>query len=89
VMSESADMAQWRVAYIDTVRNLHKRERHIAMAGCLLGVLLMAAGGFMEGAPSWLRWAGLAVIAPSWALFVYVVVSRTRYVRAHPFDPGS
>jgi hypothetical protein len=29
----------------------------------------------------------MAAVALGWALFAYVQVRRTRYARAHPFDP--
>lgn len=80
-------LIQKRIAYVDHLRNMHKNKRLAGFAGCLVGVLLMVAANYMAGVPHWLRWVGLAVVAPSWLLFIYVMVSRTAYVRAHPFDP--
>jgi hypothetical protein len=86
-LTDNPAVMQQRIAYMDHIRNLHKGKRLAGYVGCLIGVLLMVLSAFMTGAPHWLRWVGLAVIAPSWLLFLYVMVSRTNYVRAHPFDP--
>jgi hypothetical protein len=40
-------------------------------------------------APFWAVVAGLVTIGAGWLLFAYVIIRRTRYVRAHPFDPQS
>jgi cell division protein FtsW (lipid II flippase) len=86
-MMDDPTLIQKRIAYVDHMRALHKNKRMAGFIGCLIGVVLMVLGGFMHGAPSWLRWVGLAIVAPSWLLFIYVIVSRTRYVQTHPFDP--
>jgi len=79
-----------RAEYVDGIRKMHRGKRLIGMIGCLLGVLVMMTGAYIGGGQLvWLRYVGLAVIAASWMLFIYVMVSRTRYVRAHPFDPGT
>jgi hypothetical protein len=75
-----------RIAYIDAVRSLHKNKRMAGLVGCLLGLLLLAWAEFRSASPHWALVSGVAVIAVSWALFAYVIVARTRYVRAHPFD---
>lgn len=87
-MIDDPDYIRRRIAYIDAVRSIHPNKRTAGMIGCLLGVILIALAKFREGSPHWVLWAGLAVIGASWLLFVYVVVARTRYVRAHPFDGG-
>jgi hypothetical protein len=86
-LTDDPAVLQKRVAYVQSIRNLHKRLQMAGYAGCLIGVLLMVLSTFMAGAPHWLRWVGLAVVAPSWLVFIYVMVSRANYVRAHPFDP--
>jgi hypothetical protein len=86
-MTNDPVVLQKRVEYIQSIRNLHKGLQSAGYAGCAVGVLLMVLSAFMAGAPHWLRWAGLAVVAPSWLIFIYVMVSRANYVRAHPFDP--
>ena len=61
-MIEEAEELHRRVAYLDTVRGLHRRERLIGLVGCLVGVVLLVIGRFRPGAPVWLTWAGLAVV---------------------------
>jgi hypothetical protein len=87
MMADDPAVLQMRVAYVQRIREMHKGLRLAGYLGCLIGVLVMMASAFMTGAPHWLRWVGLAVIAPSWLVFIYVMVSRANYVRAHPFDP--
>lgn len=78
---------QRKAAYIDAIRRLHRNKRSAGFVACLLGVLVLAWSRFSPTAPQWAQWIGLSVIAAGWLLFTYVIVSRTRYVRAHPFDP--
>lgn len=86
---DDPDYIRRRIAYVDTVRSLHKNKRMTGFVGCLLGVLVLAWARFRDGAPAWELYVGLSVVAASWLLFIYVIVERTRYVRAHPFDSGS
>ncbi len=86
-LTDDPVMLEKRVAYIQNIRDMHKGLRLAGYVGCLVGVLMMVLSAFMAGAPHWLRWVGLAVIAPSWLVFIYVMVSRANYVRTHPFDP--
>ena len=78
-----------RVAYVKTIRALHRTERMAGMAGCLIGALLLIWGRQAAEAPAWTAPVGLVTIGAAWALFAYVIYRRTRYVRAHPFDPQS
>ncbi len=87
-MTDDPDVMTKRLAYIDTLRDMHKNKRLIGFVGCLLGVLVMLYGRF-GGGPEQAVWAGLAIVVVSWLLFTYVILSRVLYVRAHPFDPGA
>ena len=78
-----------RAAYVDTIRGLHRRERGVGFVACLVGALLLIWGRTVQGAPFWAVVAGLVTIGAGWMLFAYVIIRRTRYVRAHPFDPQS
>ena len=78
-----------RAAYADTIRSLGRRERGIGFVACLMGALLLVWGRTVAGAPFWAVIVGLMGIAAGWLLFAYVIIRRTRYVRAHPFDPQS
>lgn len=88
-MIDDPDYIKKRIAYVDTVRAIHKNKRLAGFVGCALGVVLMAWARFHEAAPQWEMWAGLTIIAVSWALFAFVMFERTRYVRSHPFDAES
>jgi hypothetical protein len=76
-------------AYADTIRSLHRRERGVGFVACLLGAILLIWGRTVTGAPFWAVVVGLVTIGAGWLLFAYVIIRRTRYVRAHPFDPQS
>jgi hypothetical protein len=78
-----------RAAYADTIRSLGRRERGLGLVACLVGAILLIWGRTVQGAPFWAVVAGLVTIGAGWLLFAYVILRRTRYVRAHPFDPQS
>lgn len=88
-MTDDTDLLAKRAAYVRTIRGLYRVERLTGLAGCLVGALLLIWGRQAAGAPAWAASTGLVVIGVSWALFAYVIFRRTRYVRAHPFDPQS
>jgi ABC-type Fe3+-siderophore transport system permease subunit len=88
-MIDDSDLNTRRAAYADTIRALGRRERGFGFIACLVGALLLIWGRMVSGAPDWAVAAGLVTIAAGWLLFVYVILRRTRYVRAHPFDPQS
>jgi len=78
-----------RVAYVKTVRGLYRNERIAGLLGSLIGALLLIWGRMGQGAPAWVVPFAFLVIGAAWVLFAYVIIRRTRYVRAHPFDPQS
>ncbi|WP_426011904.1 hypothetical protein [Caulobacter sp. DWR2-3-1b2] len=82
-------LVQKRVAYVKTLRGLYRGERAVGMMASLIGVLLLIWGRQVAGAPAWAVPTGLVTIGAAWLLFAYVIYRRTRYVRAHPFDPQS
>lgn len=88
-MIDDSDLNTRRAAYADTIRALGRRERGAGFVASLVGALLLIWGRTVEGAPSWAVVAGLVTIGVGWLLFAYVIIRRTRYVRAHPFDPQS
>jgi hypothetical protein len=87
-MIDDPELLTRRAAYVDTIRGLYRRERAVGFVACLVGVLALVWGRMGDGAPVWLTWTGLIVIAAGWGLFVYVLVRRSAWVRAHPFDPN-
>ena len=88
-MIDDSALNMKKAAYADTIRALGRRERSVGFIACLLGALLLIWGRMVSGAPDWAVVAGLVTIATGWLLFAYVILRRTRYVRAHPFDPQS
>lgn len=88
-MSDEPELLAKRIAYVKSIRGLYQVERVAGLVGCLLGALLLIWGRQAAGAPAWAVSTGLGVIGASWVLFAYVIIRRTRYVRAHPFDPQS
>ncbi len=50
-------------------------------------MLILVIGRFRLGGAAWLLWSGLAVVAVGWGCFIYAVVRRLNWARAHPFDP--
>jgi hypothetical protein len=74
-------------AYVDQLRAQGRRERMAGFVACLVGVLILVVARFRLGAPAWALWTGAAVVALGWGLFVYALLRRLTWVRAHPFDP--
>ena len=65
-----------------SVRHLHAGKQTAGLLLCALGALLLIWGRLRADAPGFAVLAGLALIVLGWALFAYVIVMRTRYVRA-------
>lgn len=88
-MTDDSELLAKRVAYVKTIRGLYRNERIAGLVGCLLGAMLLIWGRQAAGAPVWAVPVAFVVIGAAWSLFAYVIIRRTRYVRAHPFDPQS
>ncbi|MFI4973226.1 MAG: hypothetical protein ACHP84_01655 [Caulobacterales bacterium] len=86
-MNDDPALLQRQAAYVDTMRGLYRRERAAGFVACLAGALMLITARFILPQMTFLLWAGVAVIAMGWGLFVYAVVQRLSWVRAHPFDP--
>jgi len=78
-----------RVAYVKTIRGLYRNERIAGLVGSLIGAPLLIWGRMSPEASAWAVPVAFLVIGAAWVLFAYVILRRTRYVRAHPFDPQS
>ena len=90
-MSEEAELIAKQMAYVDTIRAIGVRERNLGFLLCLGGslALIWISVQTEAGAISAIGFTALAVIFVGWGLFFYSIVKRTRYVRAHPFDPNA
>jgi hypothetical protein len=73
-------------SWIDQMRAQGRRERTLGLIACLAGVMILIIGRFRLGGPIWMLWTGSAVVALGWGLFVYALVRRLNWVRAHPFE---
>lgn len=87
MMLDDPEELERKAAYLDTIRGLYRRERSAGFVACLVGVLVLVWSRMRYDAPAWGIWAGLAIIAAGWILFVYVLVRRSAWVRTHPFEP--
>ena len=76
-----------RLAWITHVKGLHRSKRLLGFAGIVLGAAMLVWWKLDRTAPDWAMWASLGVLAASWALFIYVIVSRWRWVKANPYSP--
>ena len=65
-----------------SVRHLHANKQTAGLLACVAGAVLLIWGRVRPEAPELAVAAGLALIGLGWALFAYVIVMRTRYVRA-------
>jgi hypothetical protein len=89
-LTDDPVLIEKRIAYIDMVRAKGKHIHTGGFAVCLAGVVLLVWAAMRgPGATSPLGFAALGVIAVGWAMLIYVIVARQRFVRAHPFDPSA
>ncbi len=89
-LTDDPVLIEKRIAYIDKVRGTAKHIHTGGFAVCLAGVVLLIWAAMKgPGATSPLGFAALGVIAVGWAMLIYVIVARQRFVRAHPFDPNA
>ena len=65
-----------------SVRDLHANKQTAGLLACVAGAVLLIWGRVRPEAPDLAVPAGLFLIGLGWALFAYVIVMRTRYVRA-------
>ena len=90
-MSLDDEMAelQRRIAYLNALRQVGYWPRTLGFAFCLVGAILLIYASYKVpgGAFSSFGYTALGVIVVGWVLFAYSLIARTRYVRAHPFDP--
>ena len=77
-----------RAAYVAEIRSVALRARRAGWLALMLGVGTFSWAS-VEGPGPGSRiahWA-IAAVGLGSALFFYVMLRRTEYVRAHPFDP--
>ena len=80
---------QRRLAWVTKVKTLHRNKRMLGFAGIILGAGMVAWARLSpDEAPPWAYYAGFGILALSWAVFIYVLVDRARWVKNNPYKPG-
>ena len=77
-----------RSAYIDTIRTMGRPLRMAGFVAILVGVGLLLWARTNTALPAWTSWIAYGLLGAGWVAFIYVVVQRSRWVRANPFDPN-
>ena len=78
-----------RAAYVDQIRWVAWRARWMGVATLGVGALMLVWAALNEpGVHSSVAHYAEATIAAASLLMLHVMRQRTRYARAHPFDPG-
>ncbi|MEI9963639.1 MAG: hypothetical protein WDM92_01975 [Caulobacteraceae bacterium] len=78
-----------RATYVGEIARWALRVRRAALTAELIGLLAFAWAILRgPGVHSRLAHSGESAIVLGWALLIYVMIRRTRYVRTHPFDPN-
>ncbi|NBU27377.1 MAG: hypothetical protein EBS42_03925 [Caulobacteraceae bacterium] len=88
-MIDELTLNRKRIAYLDRLRALYRRERWIGFGTILAGAALLVISRYVPGFPEGLVWSGYGLLAAGWLLFVYVIWRRTAWRRANPFNPDA
>jgi len=88
-MIDELTLNRKRIAYLDRLRALYRRERWIGFGTILAGAALLVISRYVPGFPEGLVWSGCGLLAAGWLLFVYVIWRRTAWRRANPFNPDA
>ena len=77
-----------RAAYVQEVRLVAIRARRLGWTALLMGAATFAWAALRgPGVDSELAHWSIVAVGLGSALFFYVMMRRTEYARAHPFDP--
>ena len=66
---------------IEAIRSLHRGVRNAGYVFCLVGVMVLIAGRFMQGAPAWMLSVGVGIIVFGWGLLAYATMKRLARAR--------
>ena len=83
--AKEAEVLKRRIAYIDTLRGLHRFERLVGLVVILVGVGIVVASTYIA-LPKLAVLFGYALLAAGWVVFFYVIWKRTAWRRANPFE---
>jgi hypothetical protein len=90
MIDDPADL-QARIAWLQGVRKVGQLPRQLGFVLCLIGVVLLSYATYkIPGGPrSPFGYTSLGVIAVGWVFLIFSMVARSRYVRAHPYEPAN
>jgi hypothetical protein len=88
-MMDDAASLDRQSAYLEQIRALGRPQRFAGFVACALGVAMIVLARYKLGGAPWLLWPGVTIVAIGWILFIYALVRRLTWVRAHPFDPNA
>ncbi len=87
-MTDPAASTDPRLAWINQVKQMHRNKRYAGYIGCATGVAMILSARFVPDAvPDWMLPAGIAVIAVSWLMFVFVLAAKWMWVKKNPYKP--
>jgi len=87
-MIDDPAILERQAAYLETLRTLGRPIRMVGFVACLAGALMLIYARFRLNGEPLLLWSGAGVVAVGWGCFVYAVVRRLMWLRAHPLDPN-
>ncbi len=80
-----AEVLKRRIAYIDSLRALHRFERLVGLVIILFGVGIVVVSTYTP-LPKLVILGGYSLLAAGWVVFIYVMWKRTAWRRANPFE---
>ncbi|MDB5471567.1 MAG: hypothetical protein JWR84_3127 [Caulobacter sp.] len=84
-MIDDPEELKRRIAYIDTLRALHRFERLIGLMVIMLGVGIVVLSTYTP-LPKLVILGGYSLLAAGWVVFIYVIWKRTAWRKANPFE---
>ena len=76
------------IAYIDHLRGLHRFERLVGLIIILIGVAIVVTSTYTP-LPKMAVLLAYAMLAAGWVVFFYVILKRTAWRKANPFETWS
>ena len=88
-MIDDPELLNRRTAYVQTLRNLYRRERLAGFLMVALGVLLLVWIQMQRPAPLVPLIGDGVLLVVGWTLILYATIRRGRWAAAHPFEPNA
>ncbi len=83
--AQEAEVLKRRIAYIDHLRGLHRFERLVGLIIILIGVAIVVTSTYTP-LPKMAVLLAYAMLAAGWVVFFYVILKRTAWRKANPFE---